>query len=190
MPCTFQPQPELPGVILITPRAFGDDRGWFMETFKQSEFAVNGVPDTFRQDNHSRSTVRGVIRGLHYQLDPMAQGKLVRCIVGAVYDVAVDIRRRSPTYARWLAVELTDDNRRMLWVPAGFAHGFCTLTDVSEVVYKTTNEYSPQHERSIRWDDPDLGIAWPTNTPILSAKDAMAPSLPNADNTFTWSSRS
>jgi len=119
---------------------------------------------------------------LHCQKDPAAQGKLVRCIVGAVYDVAVDIRRGSPTYGRWVSVELTADNRRILWVPPGFLHGFCTLTEISEVVYKTTAEYSPTHERSVRWDDPTFAITWPTQAPLLSAKDAVAPSFAELDN--------
>ena len=185
----FTPQRELPDVVLIEPKAFGDDRGWFMETYKRSEFAANGIAVEFRQDNHSRSTVKGVMRGLHYQKDPAAQGKLVRCVVGAVYDVAVDIRRGSPTYGRWVATELTAENRRMLWVPVGFAHGFCTLTDVSEVVYKATGEYSAPHDRAVRWNDPALGIRWPTDSPVLSTKDAQAPLLADADNNFQSLSR-
>lgn len=186
MPVTFHPTPEIAEVIVIEPRAFGDDRGWFMETYKQSEFTAKGIPFTFGQDNHSRSSASGVIRGLHYQKDPAAQGKLVRCIVGAVYDVAVDIRRGSPSYGRWVGVELNAENRRIVWVPPGFLHGFCTLTDISEVVYKATAEYSPSHERAVRWDDPTLAINWPTKTPLLSAKDAVAPLLADADNNFEW----
>jgi dTDP-4-dehydrorhamnose 3,5-epimerase len=185
MPVTLHPT-ELPEVIMIEPRVFGDDRGWFMETYKQSEFATKGIPATFSQDNHSRSNSSGVIRGLHYQKDPAAQGKLVRCIIGAVFDVAVDIRRGSPTYGKWVSMELSDQNRRILWVPPGFLHGFCTLTEISEVVYKTTAEYSPPHERAVRWDDPTLSIEWPVKTPLLSAKDAVAPVLADADNNFEW----
>jgi dTDP-4-dehydrorhamnose 3,5-epimerase len=186
MPATFQPNPEISDVIVLEPRVFADDRGWFMETYKQSEFTAKGIGSVFSQDNHSLSTAAGVIRGLHYQKDPAAQGKLIRCIVGTIYDVAVDIRRGSPTYGRWISVELSADNRRILWVPPGFLHGFCTLTEQSEVVYKTTAEYSPAHERAVRWDDPTLSISWPTKAPLLSAKDAKAPSLADADNTFEW----
>jgi len=190
MPVTFHPTPEIPDVIVLEPRVFGDDRGWFMETYKKTEFTTKGIPAAFSQDNHSRSSAKDVIRGLHYQKDPAAQGKLVRCIVGAVYDVAVDIRRGSPTYGRWVGVELAADNRRILWVPPGFLHGFCTLTEISEVVYKTTAEYSPTHERSVRWDDPTLAIRWPTMAPLLSAKDAQAGSFAEADNNFEWRAQS
>ncbi len=132
----FKPHPSLSEVVLIEPKAFEDDRGWLMETYKRSEFTANGIGSEFRQDNHSRSTAKGVLRGLHYQKDPMAQGKLVRCLVGAIYDVAVDIRKGSPTYAHWVGMELTAERRQILWVPPGFAHGFCTLSKISEVVYK------------------------------------------------------
>jgi dTDP-4-dehydrorhamnose 3,5-epimerase len=189
MPVAFQAHPDLPDVLVLEPRAFGDDRGWFMETYKQSEFKTKGIAHAFHQDNHSRSVGKGVIRGLHYQKDPAAQGKLVRCVVGGVFDVAADIRRGSPTYGKWVAVELTAENRKILWVPPGFLHGFCTLTDVSEVVYKTTAEYSPAHERIVRWDDATLKINWPTRTPLLSPKDAQGPSLAEADNNFQWQSR-
>lgn len=177
----------LPDIVLIEPKAFGDDRGWFMETYKASDFAKHGIPPVFPQDNHSRSTAKHTIRGLHYQLEPAGMGKLVRCTEGAIYDVAVDIRKGSPTYGRWVAVELTAENRQMLWVPAGFAHGFCTLTDVAEAMYKCSSEYSPAHDRAIRWNDPGLGITWPTTAPIVSAKDAGAPLLSEADNNFVWS---
>jgi dTDP-4-dehydrorhamnose 3,5-epimerase len=186
MPFTFQPLTNLPDVILIEPKAFGDDRGWFMETFKQSDFEAAGIRGPFRQDNHSRSNAKGVLRGLHYQTNPMAQGKLVRCPVGAIFDVAVDIRRGSPTYGKWVTAELSAENRRMLWVPPGFLHGFCTLTEISEVAYKTTAEYSAAHDRAVRWNDPALGISWPTTTPVLSPKDAQAPLLAQADNNFEW----
>jgi dTDP-4-dehydrorhamnose 3,5-epimerase len=186
MPFAFHKLPELPDVVVIEPKAFGDDRGWFVETYKQSEFESNGIRERFQQDNHSRSTVKHVIRGLHYQKDPAAQGKLVRCLLGAIYDVAVDIRRGSPTYGHWVSAELTSENRRMLWVPAGFAHGICTLTDVCEVAYKATSEYSATHDRAVRWNDPELGITWPTTNPVLSPKDAQAPLLAQADNNFTF----
>jgi len=186
MPFKFTPLPALADVVLVEPKAFGDDRGWFMETYKRSEFEANGIPVDFRQDNHSRSTGRGVIRGLHYQKHPAAQGKLVRCVVGAIYDVAVDIRKGSPTYGRWVAAELSAGDRKMLWVPPGFAHGICTLTDLSEVVYKATAEYSAAHDRGIRWNDPAVGVTWPVTPPILSPKDAQAPLLADADNDFQW----
>ena len=186
MPFQFRPQQALPDVVLIEPKAFGDDRGWFMETYKRSEFEANGIRTDFRQDNHSRSKTKGVLRGLHYQKDPAAQGKLVRCVVGAIYDVAVDIRKGSPTYGRWIAAELSAKDRNMLWVPPGFAHGFCTLTDVSEVVYKASAEYSALHDRGIRWNDPAIGVRWPIATPVLSTKDAQAPTLADADNNFQW----
>jgi dTDP-4-dehydrorhamnose 3,5-epimerase len=189
MPFTFQPLERLPDVIVIEPKAFGDDRGWFMETYKESEFAAKGLRFPFPQDNHSRSTQKHVLRGLHYQKAPAAQGKLVRCLVGAIYDVAVDIRKGSPTYGRWASAELTAENRRMLWVPAGFAHGICTLTDVCEVAYKATSEYSPAHDRAVRWNDSALGITWPTTSPILSPKDAQAPVLAEADNNFAYKGR-
>src|SRR5437773_10781018 len=185
----FKPHPSLPEVMLIEPKVFEDDRGWLVVTYKRSEFAANGIGAEFRQDNHSRSTAKGVVRGLHYQKDPAAQGKLVRCLVGAIYDVAVDIRKGSPTYGRWVGVELTAESRRMLWVPAGFAHGFCTLTDVSEVGYKATAEYSAAHDRGFRWNDPAVGVTWPVKAPVLSPKDAQAPPLAEADNNFQWQER-
>lgn len=185
----FKPHPSMPEVVLIEPKAFEDDRGWLMETYKRSEFAANGIGPDFRQDNHSRSTAKGVVRGLHYQKDPMAQGKLVRCLVGAIYDVAVDIRKGSPTYARWVAMELTAERRQILWVPPGFAHGFCTLSEISEVAYKATAEYSAAHDRRFRWNDPAVGVTWPVESPLLSPKDAQAPLLADADNNFQWQER-
>ena len=163
----------LAGVYSIEPKVFGDDRGFFYESFNAARFAeITGASVEFVQDNHSRSA-RGVLRGLHYQEAPKAQGKLVRVIAGAVWDVAVDIRPGSPTYGRWIAEELSAANRRMLWIPAGLAHGFLTLEDGTEFLYKTTDYWSPSHERCIAWNDPDLGIPWPlTAPPALSSKDA------------------
>jgi dTDP-4-dehydrorhamnose 3,5-epimerase len=155
-----------------------------METYKESDFSANGIPDNFVQDNHSQSLVQGTLRGLHYQLIPAAQGKLVRCVVGAIYDVAVDIRKASPTYGNWVAAELSAENRRMVWIPPGFAHGFCTLTDTAEVVYKATARYSAAHDRIIRWNDPALTIDWPVAEPTMSPKDRDAPTLAKADNNF------
>lgn len=189
MPFEFRRDSTIPDVIVITPRVFRDERGWFQETFKHTDFQAAGITGNFHQDNHSRSTGRGVIRGLHFQLHPMAQGKLVRCCVGAVYDVAVDIRHGSPTYAKWVAAELSADNHEMIWIPEGFAHAFCTLTDQAEVLYKTTAEYSAAHERSIRWSDPSLNIEWPVKQPVMSPKDAAAPLLAEVENSFVWGER-
>ncbi len=172
----------LPDVIVLEPRVFTDDRGWFTESFNARSFAdATGLDVNFVQDNHSRSS-RGVLRGLHYQLPPASQGKLVRAVAGAILDVAVDIRRSSPTYGRWVAEMLSAENMKQLWVPAGFAHGFVALSDGTEVLYKTTDFYHKAAERSIRWDDPDLAIAWPAElTPLLADKDAAAPAFADAD---------
>jgi len=175
---------EIGEVILIEAQAFEDNRGWFMETYKESEFAARGMPEAFVQDNCSRS-VRGVLRGLHYQRHPKAQAKLVHVIRGEVFDVEVDIRRGSPTYGQWVGVTLSEFNRRMLYVPVGFAHGFCVLSDVADVVYKVTAEYAPQFDRGILWSDPEIGIHWPVQDPILSPKDARLPLLSEADNDFS-----
>jgi dTDP-4-dehydrorhamnose 3,5-epimerase len=169
----------LDGVLILEPRVFGDARGFFMESWNARTFReATGCADAFVQDNHSRST-RGVLRGLHYQLPPMAQGKLVRVVAGEIFDVAVDLRRGSRTFGRWESVMLSAQNQRQLWVPAGFAHGFMVTSDVAEVLYKTTDYYAPQLERCIRWDDPRLAIAWPDVgvAPQLSDKDARAASF-------------
>ena len=173
---------SLPEVILLEPRVFSDDRGWFYESFNARSFAqATGLDVSFVQDNHSRSS-RGVLRGLHYQLPPAAQGKLVRAVTGSILDVAVDIRRSSPTFGQWVAETLSADNKRQLWVPAGFAHGFVALEDGTEVLYKTTDYYDKASERSIRWDDPAIAIGWPKDlTPLLADKDAAAPMLAGAD---------
>jgi len=182
MPFEFR-RLEIPDLILIVPRLFPDTRGFFMELYKQSDFAAQGLPDRFVQDCYSHS-VRGVLRGLHYQKPPRAQGKLVTVLRGEVFDVAVDLRRTSPTYGRWLGVTLSDQNRWVLWVPPGFAHGFCVLSDEADVLYKVTEEYAPDLEGGIRWDDPDLGIDWPIRNPILSPRDATLPFLRDADADF------
>jgi dTDP-4-dehydrorhamnose 3,5-epimerase len=173
----------LPEVFVIEPRLFGDARGFFYESFNQRAFREGtGVEVEFVQDNHSRSA-RGVLRGLHYQIE-QAQGKLVRVVVGEVFDVAVDLRRSSPNFGRWVGVHLSADNRRQLWVPAGFGHGFLVLSESAEFLYKTTDYYAPAHERCIAWDDPDLAIEWPLSmigAPILSAKDAAGSRLANAE---------
>ena len=169
---------RLDGPMLLRPQSFGDERGFFSETYRRSDLAALGVDEDFVQDNHSRSA-RGVLRGLHFQKGDKAQGKLVRVVAGAVFDVAVDIRRASPTFGRWVGVELSADNHRQLWVPPGLAHGFLVLSESADFLYKTTEYYSPQDEGAVRWDDPDLAIAWPDlgEAPRLSAKDAAAPSL-------------
>jgi dTDP-4-dehydrorhamnose 3,5-epimerase len=171
----------LPDVILLEPRIFGDDRGWFYESFNARSFAAATDLDvTFVQDNHSRSS-RGVLRGLHFQLPPAAQGKLVRAVAGSVFDVAVDIRRSSPTFGRWVGERLSAENKRQMWVPAGFAHGFLALEDGTEVLYKTTDFYNKAAEGAVRWDDPEIGIAWRQDqAPLLAAKDAAAPLLADA----------
>jgi dTDP-4-dehydrorhamnose 3,5-epimerase len=169
---------ELPGVLLLEPKRFGDDRGFFMELFHAKRYAEAGIPGPFVQDNFSRSA-KGILRGLHFQ-QPQAQGKLVQVFAGAVYDVAVDVRRGSPTFGKWVGVELSADNRRQLWVPAGFAHGFCVLSESADFHYKCTDFYSPATEQGIAWNDPDLGIPWPVTSPLLSPKDAAAPRLKDA----------
>jgi dTDP-4-dehydrorhamnose 3,5-epimerase len=170
---------SLPGVLLIEPKVFGDDRGFFMETYRAGMFRSIGVEDPiFVQDNHSRSA-RGVLRGLHYQ-EPNAQGKLVRCTRGAIFDVAVDIRRGSPSFGHWFGLDLSDANKRMLWIPPGFAHGFCALEDESDLIYKCTRLYDAASDRSIVWNDPAIGIEWPIAEPVLSGKDANAPRLADA----------
>ncbi len=173
----------LPDVMLIEPRVFGDTRGFFFESFNQRAFnEATGTHHKFVQDNHSRS-VKGVLRGLHYQLPPHAQGKLVRCVRGAVFDVAVDIRKSSPTFGQWVGVELSEDNQRQLWVPPGFAHGFLVLSDSAEFLYKTTEYYAPTHDRGIAWNDARVAIEWPDlgAQPSLSAKDAGAIPLAQVD---------
>lgn len=165
---------EIPGVLILEPKVFGDSRGFFLESFNQDTFRqATGLDVNFVQDNHSRSS-RGVLRGLHYQLPPHAQGKLVRVVSGSVFDVAVDIRRDSPTYGRWVGVSLTAENHRQLWIPPGLAHGFLVTSESADLLYKTTDYYSPTHERCIAWDDSDLAISWPlAGLPILSGKDAL-----------------
>jgi len=168
---------DIPGPLIIEPRVFGDDRGFFLESWNQATFAAAGLTLDFVQDNHSRSA-RGVLRGLHYQ-NPRPQGKLVRVINGRAFDVAVDIRKSSPTFGRWVGVELSADNKRMFWVPPGFAHGFLSLEDNTDFLYKCTDFYQPAFEHSLQWDDPAIGIDWPLDglSPELSQKDAAAKPL-------------
>ncbi|MUV36896.1 dTDP-4-dehydrorhamnose 3,5-epimerase [Lentibacillus sp. JNUCC-1] len=177
---------KLDGVKIIEPRVFLDDRGFFMESFNRKSFKDYGVDIDFKQDNHSLSKDKGVIRGLHYQMAPAAQTKLVRVITGAIYDVAVDIRQGSPTFGQWVCATLSDQNHHMLLIPKGFAHGFCTLVPNTHVQYKVDAYYAPEYDRGVRWDDPEVGIDWPTNKPILSDKDAKQPLLNEADNDFQF----
>jgi dTDP-4-dehydrorhamnose 3,5-epimerase len=173
----------LDGVLLFTPRVHGDARGFFLESFNERAFdAAVGAPVRFVQDNHSRSA-RGVLRGLHFQRAPHAQGKLVRVVRGAVFDVAVDIRPGSATFGRWVGAELSADNHRQMWIPPGLAHGFLVLSDDADFLYKTTDYYAPAAEGAVRWDDPDLAIDWPLGgqAPVLSPKDAVAPRLRDLD---------
>lgn len=180
---------ELPGVLIVEPAVFGDDRGWFLESFNETRWEAalrelgEPVPPRFVQDNHSSSKA-GVLRGLHYQLPPHAQGKLVRVVQGAVFDVAVDLRKDSPHYGRWVGVELSAVNHRQLWIPEGFGHGFMALQDHSQFLYKTTDVWHKASERAIRWDDADIGIRWPSLpgvNPLVSDKDREAPALRDAD---------
>ncbi|MFS0861486.1 dTDP-4-dehydrorhamnose 3,5-epimerase [Fredinandcohnia sp. 179-A 10B2 NHS] len=177
---------KLDGVKIIEPNVFKDNRGFFMESFNFKRFKELGLEFNFIQDNHSLSVDKDVIRGLHYQLNPKGQTKLVRVITGAIYDVAVDIREGSPTYGQWVGVTLSEENHRMLLVPKGFAHGFCTLTENTHVQYKVDEYYSPEHDKGILWNDPSLGIDWPTENPILSDKDAKQPLLNDAEVNFYY----
>jgi dTDP-4-dehydrorhamnose 3,5-epimerase len=172
---------DIYGLMVFEPRVFTDERGAFFESFNEAKFReATGFTGSFVQDNHSISH-KGVLRGLHYQLPPRAQGKLVRVVAGAAFDVAVDVRRGSPTFGKWSAVELTAENRKQFWIPAGFAHGFLALDDGTEFLYKTTDFWDAESEGSIRWDDPAIGLEWPLNgRPLVSAKDAKAPVLSDA----------
>jgi dTDP-4-dehydrorhamnose 3,5-epimerase len=167
------------GLILVKPRVFPDERGFFLETYKKSEFAANGIEGEFIQDNHSLSS-KGILRGLHYQMPPYTQGKLVSVIGGRIWDVAVDMRRGSPTFGKWEGVELSDDNKHMFWIPPGFAHGFVTLSESVHLLYKCTAEYDKASERGMRWDDPDVAVAWPLRDVSVSARDAALPAFKDA----------
>lgn len=184
MPFQFRAT-EIPDVVIIEPRPFTDNRGFFMEAYRRSEFVANSIADVFVQDNLSHSK-QGVLRGLHYQKNPKAQGKLVMAAKGEIFDVAVDIRRGSPTYRMWTGTLLSSENHRMLYIPAGFAHGFCVLSDEADVVYKATEEYSAELERGIIWNDPKIGILWTIECPVVSPKDAGLPALDEADHNFTY----
>jgi len=185
MPFNFE-KTELDGVILITPKVFFDGRGLFFESYKKSDFFDIGIKEEFVQDNHSKS-VKGVLRGLHFQKEPYPQGKLVRCVHGEIFDVIVDIRKGSPTFGRWLGTILSSENKKMLWIPKGFAHGFLTLSEIAEIIYKVSgSEYSHTHDAGIIWNDPFLNITWPLENygiekPILSPKDENLPLLKNLE---------
>jgi dTDP-4-dehydrorhamnose 3,5-epimerase len=184
MPFTFK-RLLIPEVILIEPRVFRDGRGFFMETYKYSDFVQAGINEHFLQDNYSRSSI-GVLRGLHYQKDPHAQGKLVQCVQGRIFDIAVDIRKGSPTFRHWVGVELSEENSCMLYVPPSFAHGFLVLSESADVLYKCTREYVSAADRGIIWNDPDINIQWPVKKPVLSEKDGKHPLLKDADNNFKY----
>ena len=175
---------KLEGVYILEPRVFGDERGWFMETY--SKIKTLEIARDFVQDNHSYSKEKGILRGIHFQNGDHAQAKLVRCIRGAVLDVAVDLRKGSPTYMQWEAVELSAENKKQLFIPRGFGHGFLTLTEDVEFVYKTDNYYNYESDRSIIWNDPDIGVYWGTENPVLSGKDSRAPRLRDSDCSFRY----
>jgi dTDP-4-dehydrorhamnose 3,5-epimerase len=184
MPFRFQ-RLDIPDVVLIEPRAFEDPRGFFVETYKRSEFAAHGIVETFVQSNLSHS-IQGTLRGLHYQKPPHAQGKLVMALRGEVFDVAVDIRRGSPTYGQWVGAVLSGENHHMLYIPVGFAHGFCVLSAEADFTYLVTDEYAPACERGIVWNDPTIGIPWPISAPKLSHKDAQLPLFQEIEVDFTY----
>ena len=175
---------KLEGVVIIEPDVFGDNRGFFMESWNKKKMAEAGLDYDFVQDNHSKSTVKGTLRGIHFQKGDKAQAKLVRCVKGAVLDVAVDLRRNSPTFKRWVGVELSEENKKQLLIPRGFGHGFVTLTDDVEFLYKADNYYAPEADGGIRWNDPEIGIEWGVKNPILSEKDEKNPFLKDCKELF------
>ena len=175
---------EIPDLVLLEPTAHGDERGFLLESFREDLWAEHGVTGPFVQENHSRSS-RGILRGLHFQTSP-GQAKLVRCVRGAIWDVAVDLRRGSPTYRQWEGYELSDENHRQLFVPVGFGHGFCVLSELADVAYKLTSVYDPATEAGIRWDDPEVGIEWPISAPKLSERDKSAPTLAELGDTLPF----
>ena len=176
---------EISEVILVTSKSFTDERGFFLENFKDSEFTINGINTKFVQDNFSHS-IKGVLRGLHYQKNTKAQAKLVTALTGEIFDVAVDIRKNSPTFGKWVGEILSDKNHNSLYIPEGFAHGFCVLSEEADIFYKVNNEYSPENERGVLWNDSQINIMWPINAPILHEKDSTLPLLENADIDFIY----
>ena len=176
---------DISDVIFIEPQLFSDNRGFFFESFKESEFTSNGIDKKFVQDNFSHSTY-GVLRGLHYQKNPKAQAKLVTVLKGKIFDVAVDIRKNSSTFGKWVGEILSEEDHKLIYIPEGFAHGFCVLSDCADVLYKVNNEYSPEHEKGIIWNDPKINISWPIKNPTISNKDNELPILENLDNNFVY----
>lgn len=172
------------GLYIVSPKVYGDHRGWFTETYSKRKLEEAGLVADFVQDNHSFSAQKGTLRGMHFQLDPMSQTKLIRCSRGAVRDVVVDLRKSSPAYKKWFSIELTEENQKQLWIPKGFGHGFLTLTEDCEIQYKVDAYYSPEHDRSFRFDDPEIGIDWEVIDPVLSKKDLEAPLLRDSDVNF------
>lgn len=173
---------QLPGLLVVEGKSFPDERGFFMESFRECD--APGLPRLI-QDNLSRSK-KGVLRGLHYQKAPQAIGKLVRCVRGRIFDVAVDIRKGSPTFGKWAGIELSDEGNKMFWIPAGFAHGFYTISEIADVLYKVSGYWSPEVDRGVLWNDPQIGVAWPSKDVLVSPKDAQLPPLSKADNNLTW----
>lgn len=184
MPFIFK-KLEISEVVLIETKVFEDERGFFMETYKCSDFAEAGIKDDFFQDNCSNSK-KGAVRGLHYQKNPKAQAKIVRCAEGEIFDVAVDIRKGSPTFGKWIGVVLSEENKKQLYIPEGFAHGFCVLSDEAQVIYKASREFSSEHDRGILYNDSEINIKWPIKNLIISEKDLMSPLLAQADNNFIY----
>lgn len=183
MPFEFKKY-DIDGVMLVIPKVFNDERGFFLERYKKSEFKANGIDVEFNQDNHSKST-KGVLRGLHFQAFPKEQAKLVSCIKGEILDVSVDIRKNSPTFGKWISEKLTEENKHMLYIPAGFAHGFVVLSDEAELLYKASNEFSKEHDRGVLWNDPDINVNWGIDfEPILSEKDKNQPRLKEIKNSL------
>ena len=177
---------KIPELILVTPKIFSDERGYFFENYKTSEYFSNGITTKFVQDNISHS-VKGVLRGLHYQKNPKAQAKLVTALRGEIFDVAVDLRENSPTFGKWTGEILSEINHKSLYIPEGFAHGFCVLSKEADILYKVSSEYSPEHERGVLWNDSEINIEWPLNDKILQEKDSKLPILKNIDNNFFYS---
>lgn len=184
MPFSFT-RLKIPDVILVEPKSFPDDRGFFFESFRESIFISNGIDTRFVQDNFSHS-IYGVLRGLHYQKNPKAQAKLVTALRGEIFDVAVDIRENSPTFGKWISEILSENNHKLLYIPKGFAHGFCVMSEEADVLYKVSSEYSPEHEEGIIWNDPEINITWPIDKPILQEKDSELPVLKNTNNDFIY----
>jgi len=182
LPFTFK-KLSIPDVILVEAKSFPDERGFFLESFKESSFIENGINPKFVQDNYSRS-IKGVLRGLHYQKNPKAQAKLVTVLRGEVFDVTVDIRKDSQTYGKWVSETLSEQNHKLLYIPEGFAHGYCVLSDEADIFYKVNQEHSPEHDSGFIWNDPEINIKWPIDKPIISEKDRKLPLLKNADNNF------